>query len=139
MNVQTPQQLTKNADVATRHVLVVEDEEIIRTTLSEFLSSEGYAVSVAGNVADAVRLAEANKFDVFICDVQLPDGDGVELMRRLLQMKPNAFGLVITAYATVENAVEAFTSGAFDYLVKPVISEDLQHKLERVFLNTVNF
>ncbi len=133
MNVQTPQQLTKNADVATRHVLVVEDEEIIRTTLSEFLSSEGYAVSVAGNVADAVRLAEANKFDVFICDVQLPDGDGVELMRRLLQMKPNAFGLVITAYATVENAVEAFTSGAFDYLVKPVIFEDLQHKLENLF------
>jgi DNA-binding NtrC family response regulator len=122
-----------NAGVATRHVLVVEDEEIIRTTLSEFLSSEGYAVSVAGAVADAVRLAEARKFDVFICDVQLPDGDGIELMRQLLQMKPSAFGLIITAYATVENAVEAFTSGAFDYLVKPVIFEDLQNKLENLF------
>ena len=133
MNVQTPRQSTRNADVATRHVLVVEDEEIIRTTLSEFLSSEGYAVRVAGNVAAAIRQAESNKFDVFICDVQLPDGDGVELMRRLLQMKPNAFGLVITAYATVENAIEAFTSGAFDYLVKPVIFEDLQHKLENLF------
>jgi DNA-binding NtrC family response regulator len=122
-----------NAGVATRHVLVVEDEEIIRTTLSEFLSSEGYVVSVAGAVADAVRLAEAKKFDVLICDVQLPDGDGIELMRQLLQMKPNAFGLIITAYATVENAVEAFTSGAFDYLVKPVIFEDLQNKLENLF------
>lgn len=118
---------------ATRRILVVEDEEIIRTTLSEFLSSEGYAVRVAGDVAAALRQADAHDFDVIICDVQLPDGDGIDLMRRLLKIQPNAFGLVITAYATVENAVEAFTSGAFDYLVKPVIFEDLQHKLDTLF------
>jgi len=120
-------------DPATRSVLVVEDEAIIRTTLGEFLSGEGYAVDVAGTVSHALDLSGKRRFDVTICDVQLPDGDGIDLMRRLKQLNPDSFGLVITAYATVENAVEAFKSGAFDYLVKPVIFEDLHNKLENLF------
>ena len=65
--------------------------------------------------------------------MQLPDGDGIALLRRLQQLDPNLFVLVITAYATVENAVEAFHAGASDYLVKPVLFEDLRHKLDRLF------
>jgi DNA-binding NtrC family response regulator len=131
LNVQTANPPVTGT--ATRAVLVVEDEEIIRTMLGEFLSGEGYSVSVAATVGEAIGLARANSYDVTICDVQLPDGDGIDLMRRLLQMNPDSFGLVITAYATVENAIEAFKSGAFDYLVKPVIFEDLQHKLDNLF------
>ncbi len=116
-----------------RSILIVEDEEIIRTTLREFLAGEGYAVETAGTVANALALARSREFDVAICDVQLPDGDGVNLLRRLQQLHLETFGLIITAYATVENAVEAFKAGAFDYLVKPVIFEDLANKLERVF------
>lgn len=116
-----------------RTILIVEDEEIIRTTLREFLAGEGYAVEAAGTVADALTLARKRDFDVAICDVQLPDGDGVNLLRRLQQIHLETFALVITAYATVENAVEAFKAGAFDYLVKPVIFEDLANKLQRLF------
>lgn len=116
-----------------RSILIVEDEEIIRVSLSEFLLDEGYDVMSAGTIAEAVRFIRERDFHVAICDVQLPDGDGVNLLRRLLQYNPNVSGLIITAYATVENAVEAFKAGAFDYLVKPVIFDDLANKLQRLF------
>lgn len=118
---------------ALRSVLIVEDEEIIRTSLREFLTEEGYDVAVAGTVAAALQVAKQRDFHVAICDVQLPDGDGVQLLRRLQQLNPGTSVMIITAYATVENAVEAFKSGAFDYLVKPVIFDDLANKLNRLF------
>jgi DNA-binding NtrC family response regulator len=119
--------------VAQRSVLIVEDEHVIRSTLREFLVGEGYWVAEAGNVEDALKLARERDFHVAVCDVQLPDGDGIALLRSLHKINPSTFILIITAYATVENAVEAFKAGAFDYLVKPVIFEDLEHKLRRVF------
>src|SRR5262245_35039221 len=70
---------------------------------------------------------------VAVCDVRLPDGDGIQLLKRMLQINPELFVLIITAYATVESAVEAFKAGAYDYLVKPVLFDDLQHKLQRLF------
>jgi DNA-binding NtrC family response regulator len=116
-----------------RRVLIVEDEEVIRTTLAEFLSSEGYLVSQAGTVAEAIELAKATDFHVAVCDVQLPDGDGIALLKRLQQIHASTFVLIITAYASVETAIEAFKAGAFDFLIKPVRFEDLQNKLDRVF------
>jgi DNA-binding NtrC family response regulator len=117
----------------TRSILLVEDEEIIRTSLREYLSGEGYFVTTADSSDAALEHARKQDFDVAICDVQLPDGDGVQLLKRMRQINSEMFGLIITAYATVENAVEAFKAGAFDYLVKPVIFEDLRNKLERMF------
>lgn len=116
-----------------RSVLIVEDEEIIRTTLAEFLTGEGYIVSQAGSVAEALAAARQQDFVVAICDVQLPDGDGIQLSKRLQQLNPDLFVLIITAYATVENAVDAFKAGAYDYLVKPVLFDDLLHKLQRLY------
>ena len=116
-----------------RTVLIVEDEDIIRNSLTELLTAEGYAVSETGRVGVALELAEQTDFDVAICDVQLPDGDGIALLRKLHQRNPHTCILIITAYATVENAVMAFKAGSFDYLVKPVLFEDLLNKLERLY------
>ena len=117
-----------------RHrLLVVEDEEIIRNTLSEFLTGEGFDVATAANVDEGLARAKEQDFQVAICDIQLPDGDGIKLMRTLHQINASAFVLIITAYGTVESAVEAFKAGAFDYLTKPVIFDDLLNKLKRVF------
>lgn len=116
-----------------RSILICEDEEIIRTSLREFLVDEGYEVVATATTAAALQAARTRDFQVAICDVQLPDGDGVALLRRLLQLNANLSGLIITAYATVENAVEAFKAGAFDYLVKPVIFDDLANKLQRLY------
>lgn len=117
----------------SRSILICEDEEIIRTSLREFLADEGYDVVAVGTATAALHAIRQRDFHVAICDVQLPDGDGVQLLRRLLQFNANLSGLVITAYATVENAVEAFKAGAFDFLVKPVIFDDLANKLQRLF------
>ncbi len=117
----------------SRSILICEDEEIIRTSLREFLAEEGYDVVAVGTATAALHAIRQRDFQVAICDVQLPDGDGVQLLRRLLQFNANLSGLVITAYATVENAVEAFKAGAFDFLVKPVIFDDLANKLQRLF------
>ena len=117
----------------THSILIVEDEDIIRTSLREFLTEEGYNVAVASSVVTGMLQSKKQDFDVAICDVQLPDGDGLDLLRRLQQLNPSISGLIITAYATVDNAVEAFKSGAFDYLVKPVIFDDLANKLRRLF------
>jgi DNA-binding NtrC family response regulator len=116
-----------------RHVLIVEDEQIIRNTLREFLVSEGFIVAEAPTAAEALNLVRQRDFAVAICDVRLPDGDGIQLLKRLKQMNAELFVLIITAYATVENAVEAFKAGAYDYLVKPVLFDDLHHKLQQLF------
>ncbi len=118
---------------ATRSILVVEDEQVIRSSLREFLTDEGFVVTEAGTCADALSLARQQDFQVAICDVRLPDGDGVQLLRKLQQINPSVFVLIITAYATVENAVDAFKAGAFDYMIKPVIFEDVANKLRRVY------
>jgi DNA-binding NtrC family response regulator len=116
-----------------RSILVIEDEQVIRSSLREFLTDEGFLVTEASNCAEALSLARQKDFQVAICDVRLPDGDGVQLLRKLQQINPSVFVLIITAYATVENAVEAFKAGAFDYLVKPVMFEDVANKLRRVY------
>ncbi len=116
-----------------KSILIVEDEPIIRETLAEFLMGEGFEVRATATAAEAIRVAQERDYDVGICDIQLPDGDGVKVLRQLHRINPAMFVLIISAYATVENAVEAFTAGAFDYLVKPVRFEELVKRLQRLF------
>ena len=116
-----------------RQILIVEDEEIIRNTLAEFLTSEGFQVTTAASVSEGLAKAKEQDFQVAVCDIQLPDGDGIKLMRQMHKLNPSMFVLIITAYGTVESAVDAFKGGAFDYLTKPVIFDDLANKLKRVF------
>jgi DNA-binding NtrC family response regulator len=113
-------------------ILVVDDEEVIATTLEEFLHSEGYEVGVAADAASALELVNTLEPDVALCDVQLPGADGLELLDRLLQIRPETMVLMITAYATVENAVAAFRRGAQDYLMKPVIFDELLAKIDHL-------
>ena len=113
-------------------VLVVDDEEVIASTLQEFLQGEGYDVAIAHDAPSALALVERFEPDLALCDVQLPGLDGLELLDRLLRMRPELLVLIITAYATVESAVASFRRGAHDYLMKPVIFDELLTKLERL-------
>src|SRR4051794_18877683 len=103
-----------NAKPAKANILVVDDELLIRDTLAEYLIQEGFAVVARASGEEAVRAAAESRFDVALCDVQLPGIDGIELLDRLLKLNPEIFVVLITAYATVENAVEAFQRGAHD-------------------------
>ena len=80
----------------------------------------------------ALGLIESFEPDVVLCDVQLPGGDGLTLLNRSLQIRPETLFIMITAYATVENAVAAFQRGAHDYLMKPVMFEELLAKIDRL-------
>jgi DNA-binding NtrC family response regulator len=113
-------------------VLVVDDEPMIRDTLAEFLQSEGFAVVAAGSGEDALEHAGRQRFDVALCDVNLPGQDGIEVLERLGQISPETFVLLITAYATVETAIEAFQKGAHDYLMKPIILHEVLGKIRRL-------
>src|SRR5882757_5632605 len=106
-------------------VLIVDDEDVIASTLKEFLQSECYDVTTAANMPAALGLVESFEPDVVLCDVQLPGGDGLTLLNRSLQVRPETLFIMITAYATVENAVAAFQRGAHDYLMKPVMFDEL--------------
>ncbi len=113
-------------------ILVVDDEPLIRDSLGEYLQQEGFAVIVCGSGEEALERAKEHCFDIAICDVNLPGIDGIEVLQRLLQISPETFVLLITAYANVENAVEAFQRGAQDYLMKPIILEEVHRKIDRL-------
>ena len=113
-------------------ILIVDDEPLIRATLAEYLQQEGFAVLACGSGEEALERAAERRFDVAICDVNLPGIDGIELLERLLRISPDTFVLLITAYATVESAVEAFQRGAHDYLMKPILLDEVLAKLRRL-------
>ena len=104
----------------TPYILVVDDEPDLRTLYELTLLREGYRVEAAGSVAEAWQHLQAAQFDAVITDMRLPDGLGMELLHRLQQAQRSERCLVMTAYGSAENAVEALKAGAFDYLTKPV-------------------
>ena len=102
------------------YILVVDDEPDLRTLYELTLLREGYRVETAGDLAEARQYLQEKRFDAVITDMRLPDGNGLELLRRLEQAGRPEKTLVITAYGSAENAVLALKAGAFDYLTKPV-------------------
>jgi DNA-binding NtrC family response regulator len=113
-------------------ILVVDDELLIRETLLEYLGQEGFTVVACSSGEEALEQAEERRFDIALCDVHLPGLDGLELLDRMQRISPETFVLLITAYATVENAVEAFQRGAHDYLMKPILLDEVLSKIRRL-------
>ena len=110
---------TSPASRAAR-ILVVDDEPDLRILYELTLLREGHHVEAAGSVAEALRHLEAARFDAVITDMRLPDGLGMEILQHLQRDHRPERCIVMTAYGSAENAVEALKAGAFDYLTKPV-------------------
>jgi two-component system response regulator PilR (NtrC family) len=107
-------------------VLVIDDEPDLRTLYELTMLREGYRVEAAGTLAQARQMLEEARYNAVITDMRLPDGLGLELLQGMnAQLRPERF-IVITAYGSAENAVEALKSGAFDYLTKPVDLKQLR-------------
>jgi len=107
------------------HVLVVDDEKLIRFTLRESLAAEGYVVHEAGDVAAAEVECERHRIDCAILDHRLPDGDGFELMKTIHEHHPEVPVILMTAYSSVQKAVEAMRRGAFTYVNKPFDADEM--------------
>ncbi|HEX4590469.1 MAG TPA: sigma-54 dependent transcriptional regulator [Gemmataceae bacterium] len=124
--------MPSRASSSAARILVVDDEALIRDTISEYLQSEGFAVDACESGEAALELVSHRRYDVALCDVQLPGIDGIETLERLLKSSPQTFVLLVTAFATVENAVEAFQRGAHDYLMKPILLDEVLGKVRRM-------
>ena len=114
--------MSSNHPPASRiaQILVVDDEPDLRTLYELTLLREGYRVEAAGSVAEALQHLQAERFDAVITDMRLPDGLGMEILQRVQREQRGERCVVMTAYGSAENAVEALKAGAFDYLTKPV-------------------
>lgn len=115
-------------------VLVVDDEQIIRDSLREWLGEEGgFSVVTAKSGQEALELIRDSKVDLMLADIKMPGMDGIELLDNALQINPDLAVMMITAYATVDTAVEAMKLGAVDYLVKPFDPDTLLPKIAGIF------
>jgi DNA-binding NtrC family response regulator len=114
-----------------KSILIVDDDEIILDSLCEFLSLEGFATTGAKSLQAALAKLQNDSYSLLITDVNLPDGDGFELLEAIKQNHPQTVVILITAYGTIESAVKAIKLGAYDYLTKPIIDDELRLAVER--------
>ncbi|MBP7776035.1 MAG: sigma-54-dependent Fis family transcriptional regulator [Acidobacteria bacterium] len=113
-------------------ILVVDDERSLREMLSIVLGREGYEVSTAEDVTSAIEQIRRGPLpDLLISDLRMPDGSGVDVLRALKERSPNSVGLLLTAFASADTAVEAMRLGAVDYLTKPFDVADLKQRVAR--------
>ena len=113
-------------------VLVVDDERNIRNVLQIFFRRRGIYCDTAASMYEALSKAEES-FDVFILDLRLPDGDGVQILREVKRRYHHSIAIMLTAYGTVETAVEAMKIGAFDFITKPFKMSAFEELMDRVF------
>ncbi len=107
-------------------ILIVDDEEIISESLSEYLTGKGYIVDTTDNLKTAKELAENRFYDLILLDLKLPDGLGTELLSHINKLEEKPIVIVMTAYGTVENAVTAMKRGAYDFIQKPFRTKDIE-------------
>ena len=110
-------------------ILVVDDEEVMRDVMSTLLAEAGYRVTLASDGAEGLALARKGSFDAAIVDVMLPEMSGLEVLEEIKKSDPDLVVLMITAYASVETAIQAIKKGAFDYVTKPFKHEEVLHIL----------
>ena len=113
------------------NILIVDDDRIILDSLCEFLKLEGYTTSGAESYKQAVEKLRNQNFSLVITDVNMPQTDGFELLAFIKKNHPQTVVIILTGYGTIESAVQAIKMGAYDYLTKPVIDDDLLLAVER--------
>ena len=114
-----------------RKILLADDETTFRETFSKVLQEEGMVVTAVGNGIDAIEAITKDIFTVAILDIRMPGADGIKVLRQIKKIRPQTRVIMITAFGTVEMAVEAIKLGASDYVVKPVVMDDILMKIRQ--------
>ncbi len=113
-------------------ILIADDEQIIRESLAFVLRKEGYQVDEASNGMEAFRKHEEKPYDLVITDIEMPEMRGIELLERVTQRTPQTFVMIVTAFASIETAIQALRKGAYDYILKPIEFDDLIHRVRKL-------
>lgn len=103
-----------------KKILVIDDERSIRSTLKEILGYEGYTVEVAENGLIGLEMIKENDFEIVLCDIKMPEMDGIEVLEKVMEIKPETTVVMISGHGNIDTAVEAIKKGAFDFIVKPL-------------------
>lgn len=123
-------------------ILIVDDEESVRDSLNNWFIEDGYSVECAENAKQALLLLEARNFDIILADIKMPGMDGLEMHRRIKMLNKDAIVIIMTAFASVDTAVQALKDGAYDYVTKPFDPDDLSHLIRnaaaQIILKTEN-
>ncbi len=101
-----------------KKILIIDDEEKLRSLMARIIGLEGFEVIQAGDCKSGLKKLEQNSFDVVLCDVKLPDGNGVDLTISIKEKYPQTEIILLTAYGNIPDGVQAIKNGAFDYIVK---------------------
>lgn len=112
--------------MASERILIVDDEDGMRRLLGRVLTREGYETSTVGSGAEALRLVANERFDLVVTDIKMPEMDGLQLLEELKEYEPSLPIIVMTAYGTIENAVQALRFGAYDYIAKPFETDEIK-------------
>jgi len=128
----TREEIREEGGVEMKPVLIVEDEDIMRESLRDWLKDEGYEVETAEEGEEALRRIGEKDFGVAVLDLRLPGKDGLEVLKEATAQNPKLKGIIITAYPSVETAVQAMKIGAVDYVVKPFAPDALEKSIEAV-------
>jgi len=116
----------------SKPILIVDDEKNIRLTLSQALETLGTQIDAAANGEEALAKLREKEFGLILLDIRMPGMDGIEVLRRVREIRPDIRVIMITAYGTVESAVEAMKLGAVDFLQKPFDPEEIRELVSRV-------
>ena len=114
-----------------KNILIIDDDKIILDSLCEFLRLEGFQTSGAETLKGALAKLEQEHYSLVITDVNLPDGDGLELLDIIRENHPQTVAIVITGYGSIESAVKSIKQGAYEYLTKPIIDDELRLTVEK--------
>jgi DNA-binding NtrC family response regulator len=108
-------------------ILIVDDEESVRDSLYNWFIEDGYHVECAEDAKKALSMLQSESFHIILADIKMPGMDGLEMLKRIKSLKSDAIVIIMTAFATVDTAVQALKDGAFDYVTKPFDPDDLSH------------
>ncbi len=111
-------------------IMIVDDESSVRESLAQWFRIDGYRVDMAPDGASALQKLQENPWDIILLDIKMPGMNGIELQNRIKQIDKNIVTIVITAYATVDTAIQALKEGAFDYITKPIDPDDLSRLIK---------
>ncbi len=113
-------------------IFIIDDDDLICETLSDIFQEKGYDIAIARNGREAINKAEQTAFDIAFIDIKLPDICGIDLLKEFKKLYPDRICIIITGYATLENAVGAIKDGADGYFLKPLILEELLQRTQNI-------
>ena len=114
-------------------ILIIDDEELFREDLAMLLREKDYDCQTSANAADGLKLVIDFLPDIILSDIVMPDRSGIDILDDIIRIHPDASVIIMTAFGTLETAIQAFRKGAADYILKPLVFEDLLNKINRIW------